>query len=164
MDTVDAATRSRIMSRIRSKHTGPELALAAALRRAGHWGWRRHRRVAGAELDFAWARARLGVRVNGCFWHRHSCGRCRIPKTRRAFWTKKLGRNAERDQEQARAVRAAGWRLLTVWECQLTDSGPEAHAATIGARLRAESLRLSNRLLARPEHCGIRWRRSWRTR
>ena len=56
--------------------------------------------------------------VSGCFWHMHTCGRCRIPAARRKYWLAKLQRNAERDQRVQRELRRAGWGVLVVWECQ----------------------------------------------
>ena len=56
--------------------------------------------------------------VSGCFWHMHTCGRCRIPAARRKYWLAKLQRNAERDQRVQRALRHTGWGVLVVWECQ----------------------------------------------
>lgn len=126
MDTVDRATRSRIMSRIRSRGTGPEAAVARALRAAGAKGWRRHRRILGIEADFSFASARLVVRVQGCFWHAHRRCRPRVPSTNRLFWARKLARNAERDRAQARTLRRAGWRVLDVWECGLAGVGRAA--------------------------------------
>jgi DNA mismatch endonuclease (patch repair protein) len=58
------------------------------------------------------------INVSGCFWRKHSCGRCRIPAARRAYWVAKIDRNAARDVRSRRALRRAGWRVLTVWECQ----------------------------------------------
>jgi DNA mismatch endonuclease, patch repair protein len=64
-------------------------------------------------------RRRKVIIVNGCFWHLHGCPRCRMPASRRAYWLGKLGRNAARDKRVRRKLRAAGWRVLVVWECQV---------------------------------------------
>lgn len=63
---------------------------------------------------------RLGkiVIVNGCFWHMHACGRCRIPASRRAYWVAKLAKNAARDKRTRQKLVRLGWRVLVVWECQ----------------------------------------------
>jgi DNA mismatch endonuclease (patch repair protein) len=56
--------------------------------------------------------------VHGCFWHRHEgCPRTTTPATRREFWETKFAHNVARDRRQQRALRAAGWRVLVVWEC-----------------------------------------------
>jgi DNA mismatch endonuclease (patch repair protein) len=55
--------------------------------------------------------------VSGCFWHRHTCGRCRIPAANRLYWLAKIHRNAVRDRRVQRALRRLGWSVLVVWEC-----------------------------------------------
>ena len=122
----DART-SEVMSRIRAKNTKPELMMRSALRAMGLTGYRLHYdRVAGRP-DIAFVSLKVAVFVHGCFWH--SCPHCQryTPKSNRAWWKKKLGRNVERDQEKATALRKEGWRVLTVWECQLRKD-PAAQA------------------------------------
>ncbi|MCY2952237.1 MAG: hypothetical protein NTU53_09710 [Planctomycetota bacterium] len=55
------------------------------------------------------------------FWHMHACGRCRIPSIRRSYWLVKLQRNRHRDQLTRRKLRALGYDILTIWECQTRD-------------------------------------------
>lgn len=70
------------------------------------------------------------VFVHGCFWHRHTdCALARLPKTRTEFWIKKLDSNRERDKRNKTLLEAAGWRVLTIWECELRDL--EAVAVTL---------------------------------
>lgn len=60
--------------------------------------------------------------VHGCFWHRHAeCALARLPKSRQGFWLPKLDANRERDIKNERALREAGWGVLTIWECELSD-------------------------------------------
>ncbi len=60
--------------------------------------------------------------VHGCFWHRHpGCKLARIPKTRVRFWQDKLETNRRRDEENQRRLEEQGWRVLVVWECELSD-------------------------------------------
>jgi DNA mismatch endonuclease (patch repair protein) len=68
--------------------------------------------------DLVFPRLRKVVFVSGCFWHRHHCGRCRIPATRRDYWIAKIDRNAARDKKTQRALRRLKWSVLVVWECQ----------------------------------------------
>jgi len=77
-------------------------------------------------------RLRKVIFVSGCFWHMHSCGRCRIPTARRKYWLAKLQRNAERDRRVQRTLRRAGWGVLVVWECQTLAAGRERLASRIG--------------------------------
>ena len=60
------------------------------------------------------------VFVHGCFWHRHAgCSLARLPKSRLDFWIPKLESNKTRDVEKLAELRSLGWRVLTVWECQI---------------------------------------------
>jgi DNA mismatch endonuclease (patch repair protein) len=60
--------------------------------------------------------------VHGCFWHQHpSCRGAYIPNSRIEYWLPKLQRNKERDAENLSELGALGWKVLTIWECQLAD-------------------------------------------
>jgi DNA mismatch endonuclease (patch repair protein) len=65
--------------------------------------------------------------VHGCFWHQHKgCREGRLPKSRPEYWIPKLSRNVVRDAEHAKALRQNGWRVLTLWECDVEKgSGTE---------------------------------------
>jgi DNA mismatch endonuclease (patch repair protein) len=65
---------------------------------------------------------RAVVFVHGCFWHGHACSKGRLPKSRLEFWTDKIDRNRTRDAESVRSLKAAGWRVLTVWQCETKDA------------------------------------------
>jgi DNA mismatch endonuclease Vsr len=72
--------------------------------------------------DLVFRRWRTVLFVNGCFWHSHrNCERARMPKTNRKYWTKKLLRNARRDQENVELLKKSGWRCAIIWECQAKD-------------------------------------------
>lgn len=121
-DVFSKKKRSAVMSRIRgagNKQT--EIALMQMFRAWGVSGWRRSWPLFG-KPDFVFPRARVVVFVDGCFWHscplpKHSPR----PKTRRAWWAKKLKRNRERDMEVNSALRRLGWRVVRVWEHELKD-------------------------------------------
>jgi len=60
--------------------------------------------------------------VHGCFWHRHKdCKYAYTPKSRVEFWKTKFKENAARDKRDQAALRAAGWNVVVVWECELRD-------------------------------------------
>jgi len=61
--------------------------------------------------------------IHGCFWHGHDCVLFKMPPTRREFWAKKIAGNRARDKRSAAALKRAGWRVLTVWECSLKGPG-----------------------------------------
>jgi len=114
MDTVDAATRSRIMRSIRSSGTGPERRIGAALKALGIPADRNVRSLPGSP-DFALRLHRVAVFVHGCFWH--GCPRhYRAPRSNAGFWRKKVACNRSRDGRSARRLRALGWSVVTAWE------------------------------------------------
>lgn len=97
-----------------------ELALRMILVRAGIRGWASHVRALPGRPDFAFAQRRAVIFVHGCFWHQHRrCGAGRMPASNREYWVPKLKRNVERDRASVRKLRRLGWRVLTVWECQI---------------------------------------------
>ena len=57
--------------------------------------------------------------VNGCFWHKHDCPRFVWPSSNEDYWKAKILRNVERDKKNAKALELQGWRIITVWECEL---------------------------------------------
>jgi DNA mismatch endonuclease (patch repair protein) len=118
-DVFTPEKRSAVMRRVKGKDTGPELAVRRILRTAGI-GYR----LGGAGLpgrpDVVMKGRRAVVFVHGCFWHGHDCPRgARQPKANADYWIAKIGRNGARDAANAEALRALGWRVITVWECAL---------------------------------------------
>jgi DNA mismatch endonuclease (patch repair protein) len=72
--------------------------------------------------DLAFPSLRKIIEVRGCFWHRHEgCVDSHIPKSRRGYWLPKLRRNQQRDKENLARLRALGWRVLVVWECEVAN-------------------------------------------
>jgi len=120
MDRVSAATRSKIMSSVRSKgNSTTEGPLAKSMRSMGISGWRRHRKISipsgSVRPDFVFYRERLVVFVNGCFWH--FCPfHCCLPKSNADFWSAKLAANKARDRRNSRELKSLGWQVLTIWE------------------------------------------------
>ncbi len=121
-DVVDDATRSRMMAGIRAANTRPELLLRKALFRLG-LRYRLHGRGLPGKPDLVFPRWQAVVFVHGCFWHLHGCELFRWPATRREFWRKKLEGNRARDRRNTDSLLAAGWRVLTVWECAFKRKG-----------------------------------------
>lgn len=115
--------RSRNMAAIRSANTAPEIKVRRLLHARG-FRFRLHRGDLPGKPDIVLPRYRTAIFVHGCFWHRHSCryGAPR-PSTNAQFWNQKLGSNVERDRRNCRALREAGWHVITVWECETRDEG-----------------------------------------
>ena len=121
-DIVDRATRSRMMSAIRSKNTDPELRVRRHLHRSG-LRFRLHDARLPGRPDIVLARYRTVIQVHGCFWHRHDrCEFAYTPSSNRRFWTKKFRENVERDARSERQLRELGWRVIVVWECEISSS------------------------------------------
>jgi DNA mismatch endonuclease, patch repair protein len=111
------------MARVRGKNTGPELAVRRLIHGMGY-RFRLHRKDLPGKPDLVFSGRRKVIFVHGCFWHRHpdpACKLARLPKSRQDFWRAKLDNNRERDLRQEVALRADGWGVLTIWECQLRD-------------------------------------------
>lgn len=112
---------SEVMRANRGKDTKPELALRRALRAGGLVGYRVHRDDLPGRPDVSFGRAMVAVQVHGCYWHR--CPHCHLPlpKTHTAFWTEKFDRNRRRDRRDRRRLERMGWRVLTLWECEIRE-------------------------------------------
>jgi len=121
VDRIDKATRSRIMGRIRAKHSVPEMLVRRFLFAAGY-RYRLHGKGLPGRPDIVFPSRRVAVFVHGCFWHGHSgCALFKIPRTNTKFWSAKFRANTERDARKREALRVAGWRVATIWECAITD-------------------------------------------
>jgi DNA mismatch endonuclease (patch repair protein) len=127
VDSIDQAARSALMSRIRGKNTRPELIVRKLVYAAGY-RYRLHVRKLPGSPDLVFAGRKKVIFVHGCFWHLHdNCKAARIPKSRVEFWREKLHGNKLRDERTAETLRLAGWDVLVVWECELSDLDPLEH-------------------------------------
>lgn len=121
-DVFDPTTRSAVMRRVRGRDTGPELKVRRALTRLGA-RYRLHRADLPGTPDIVMPGRRLAVFVHGCFWHGHDCPRgARVPQQNRDYWVAKVARNVARDARDRTALADLGWRVETVWECELKDA------------------------------------------
>ena len=121
VDTVDRATRSKMMGRIRATNTAPEIAVRRFLHRAG-LRFRLHVGQLPGKPDIVLSKYNTVVFVHGCFWHQHrGCRYATTPKSNTAFWKAKLNGNVRRDRVQLGRLRRMGWRVCVVWECDLSD-------------------------------------------
>lgn len=118
-DVFSTEKRSAVMRRVKGRDTAPELAVRRILRAAGV-GYR----LGGCGLpgrpDVVMKGRRLAIFVHGCFWHGHDCARgSRQPKANADYWIAKIARNRARDATAQAALEGQGWRVLTVWECEM---------------------------------------------
>jgi DNA mismatch endonuclease (patch repair protein) len=118
MDTVSRKKRSEIMSRIRCKDTQPELLVRKILHHAG-FRFRLHRKDLPGKPDIVLPKYRTVVFVHGCFWHGHNCRRASIPKSNVEFWQNKIDGNRQRDARNEKQLQQLGWRVFTIWQCEI---------------------------------------------
>lgn len=126
-DIMSVEKRSAVMSRIRGKETGPELLLAAELRRLG-LEWEEHARDLPGRPDFVFRDAQLAVFVDGDFWHgyRFRDWRDKLSEA----WEAKIAGNIRRDVKNRAALRRLGWKVIRIWEHQVT-ARPAASAKRV---------------------------------
>jgi DNA mismatch endonuclease (patch repair protein) len=118
-DIVTPQQRSWNMSRIKGKDTKPEIVLRSLLHRRGY-RFRLHDRSLPGRPDIVLPRYRTVIFVNGCFWHRHpGCPMAYSPASRVDFWSSKFSATVARDERNEQKLRALGWHVITVWECEL---------------------------------------------
>jgi DNA mismatch endonuclease (patch repair protein) len=131
MDVLTPEERRRNMAAIRGKDTQPEMLLRRLVHSMGY-RYRLHVRNLPGCPDIVLPRHRKVILVHGCFWHRHNCRLGRPwPRTRAAFWRAKLEGNKARDIRNLRKLRQLGWKVLTVWECQIHHLRMDKVAARI---------------------------------
>ena len=113
--------RSKNMAAIKSKNTNPEIKVRKLLHSLGY-RIRLHKKELPGSPDIVLKKYKTVVFVHGCFWHRHKeCKYATNPKTREEFWNKKFLSNIERDIKVRERIKAAGWKSIVVWECELKD-------------------------------------------
>ena len=119
------------MSRIKGKDTKPEMLVRKYLHANG-LRYRLHSAGLPGKPDIVLPKYKTVVFVHGCFWHRHEgCRYFVVPKTRTEFWMNKIGRNVANDEKQQAALVAAGWRVLTIWECELKPAVRDENMAKL---------------------------------
>jgi DNA mismatch endonuclease (patch repair protein) len=127
-DTVSKKRRSEIMSNVKSSHTKPEILVRKFLFSNGI-RFRLHDKKLPGKPDLKIPKYNTVVFINGCFWHGHKL--CKIyvmPKTNKSFWYSKIENNIDRDRKNKRRLRRLGWKVITVWECDLK---PKKRLATL---------------------------------
>lgn len=119
-DTVSKERRSEIMSHIMSKNTSIELLVRKQLFALGYRYRVNYKQLPG-KPDIVFTKKKCAIFIHGCFWHGHEIG-CRyshIPQSRREYWTAKISRTKERDISHIEKLKSDGWRVLTIWECEI---------------------------------------------
>lgn len=118
MDRVSQATRSKIMSAVHTRDTGPEMAVRSMTHRLGY-RYSLTRSDLPGKPDLAFVSRKKVIFVHGCFWHAHSCKYGKLPKSGLDYWEPKIAANKARDHRQTDRLRRGGWSVMVVWQCQL---------------------------------------------
>ena len=122
VDVHDRATRSKNMSAIRSRNTKPELTVRKGLHSLGYRYQSRSADKLPCKPDIVLPKYQAVIFVHGCYWHRHeACPKATSPKQNAAFWTEKFRQNIARDKKNQRTMETLGWKVLTVWECDINS-------------------------------------------
>ncbi len=107
------------MSRIKGKNTKPEMLVRKFLHAHG-FRYRLHVKDLPGKPDIVLPKYKTMIFVHGCFWHGHEgCKYYVVPKTKTEWWLNKINGNIANDDKAAKALNAAGWKIVTLWECEL---------------------------------------------
>lgn len=118
-DVHNKQTRSYNMSQIKSKNTKPEMLVRKFLFSKG-FRYRLHVKNLPGKPDIVFPKYKTIIFINGCFWHGHeNCKYYVIPKTRIEWWIDKINRTKQRDSENFLQLSESGWKIVTIFECQL---------------------------------------------
>lgn len=122
MDIHSTQTRSYNMSRIKGKDTKPEMLVRRFLFAKG-LRYKLHDKKLPGKPDIVLPKYKTVIFVHGCFWHGHEgCKYYVIPKSNIDYWSNKIEGNKIRDITNAEELNILGWRVYTVFECQLKNS------------------------------------------
>ncbi len=118
-DVYTKTQRSELMSHISSKDTKPETIVRKYLFSQG-FRYRKNLKTLPGTPDIVLPKYKTIIFINGCFWHGHkNCKASKLPETRKRFWKDKLQGNVERDKRNTAKLKKTGWRVITVWQCQI---------------------------------------------
>jgi len=139
-DVHDKQTRSYNMSQIKGKDTQPEIMVRKFLFANG-FRYKLHDKKLLGKPDIVLPKLRTAIFVHGCFWHGHEdCKYFVVPKTRRKFWLDKINGNKKRDEENFLSLKNDGWKVFSIFECELKGTKQERTLNKILTRLNRLSL------------------------
>lgn len=126
--------RSKNMSHIRSTNSKPEEIVRKYLFSKG-FRYRKNVRILPGCPDIVLPKYHTVIFVNGCFWHKHDCGRFVWPASNIEYWMPKINRNVERDKENYKKLTNMGWKVLIIWECELKKKVREKNLTKLGSKI-----------------------------
>lgn len=111
--------RSYNMSQVKGKDTKPELVVRKFLFAKG-FRYRLNVKDLPGTPDIVLKKHKTIIFVNGCFWHGHKgCKYFVLPKTRTEWWLQKIKGTQKRDKKAEIELNVLGWRVITIWSCEL---------------------------------------------
>lgn len=131
--------RSMNMSHIRSTNSKPEEIVRKHLFSKGFRYRKNVKKLPGCP-DIVLPKYQTVIFVNGCFWHKHDCPRFVWPSSNQEYWRPKILRNVERDQLSCQELKALGWKVIVVWECELKKKVRDTRLAELEAEIKNQNI------------------------
>ena len=118
-DCFSNEVRSRVMSKIKSKNTTPEIRLRKYLWHHGGKGYRKNYKKLIGSPDIVYVSKKIAIFIDGCFWH--GCTKCRYlkPKSNVEFWKSKIQKNIQRDEKVTSKLEKMEWTVIRIWEHEI---------------------------------------------
>ena len=132
------------MSMIKGKNTKPEIIVRKYLFHCGFRFRVNVKRLPGTP-DIVLRKYKTAIFVNGCFWHKHDCPRFVWPSSNQDYWRPKILRNIERDNQSRKELETLGWKVITVWECELKKNVLNETLGKLIAELKAIDFSTDNK-------------------
>lgn len=129
--------RSKNMSHIRSTNSKPEEIVRKYLFSKG-FRYKKNVRTLPGCPDIVLPKYHTVIFVNGCFWHKHDCGRFVWPTSNAEYWRHKINKNVARDFESHKKLVEMGWNVLIVWECELKKNVREERLSQLVLEIKGE--------------------------
>lgn len=129
------------MSHIRSTNSKPEVIVRKYLFSQGLRYRKNVRELPGCP-DVVLPKYKTVIFVNGCFWHKHNCSRFVWPSSNQDYWKHKILANVERDRKNLFRLEELGWRVITIWECELKKKDRGVRLAEVIAEIKSQNKEL----------------------
>lgn len=134
-DVHNKDTRSYNMSRIRSTNTKPEMLVRKFLHAQG-FRYKLHDKTLPGKPDLVLPKYKTVIFIHGCFWHGHKgCKYYVVPKTRTDWWLQKINGNIINDIKSVKVLKKDGWKIITVWECDLKPAKLEKTLKAVSKKI-----------------------------
>jgi len=143
-DNHSKEARSMSMSHIRSTNSKPEEIVRKYLFAEGFRYRKNVKKLPGCP-DIVLPKYKTVIFVNGCFWHKHDCPRFVWPSSNQDYWRPKILRNVERDNQSRKGLETLGWKVITVWECELKKNVLNETLGKLIAELKAIDFSTDNK-------------------